>query len=112
MKSPGRGPDPSGSTKLTLDNEGLSRKERETDQGFWNLASRSPKTEMGCRLSLVWERGKRGLEEEQPYPCLGGILLTASGETALGEAGSDSRRVEGARLFLAPLVCHTPMWLG
>lgn len=58
----------------------------------------------------AWEEGV--WRKSGPIVAAAGILLTASGETALGEAGSGSGRVEGARLFLAPPVCRTPMWLG
>lgn len=114
MKSPGRGPYPNGSTELTLDNEGLRRRERERDRpGILESCQQVTQNRNGVQAVFglgVWEEG--GWRKSGPIVALAGIVLTASGGTALGVAGSDSRRVEGAHFFLAPLVCHTPMWLG
>lgn len=114
-----RGPPPNGSTELTLDNEGLRRKGRET-QGFRNLASRAPQTKMGSRLSLVWELGKKGsggrmaLSSSQQGSA--DFLRTKqSGERAPGEGRSHllvpqlrMGEVEGGGLLLLLPWCPAP----
>lgn len=70
--------------------------EGERDHEFGDLASRVPKTEMGCRLSLVWELGKKGSGRKRPYPCLGRasadfLRAQREGEERQGRAGSSGK---------------------
>lgn len=59
-------PSPNGSTELTLDNKGLEEEEG-THTGIWDWAARNPTEKWGCRVSLVWELGKKGSGEELSY---------------------------------------------
>lgn len=106
MKSPGRGLYPNGSTELTLDNEGLRRKEKEREtRDFGILPAGHPKQKRGAGCLWSGSVGRRGLEEERPYRCRG----RDSADSEWGDSPGGSRQRERKGGGSPPVPCSPGM---